>query len=426
MTKILLIVMMMINLPDALAQRGRGSSGGGGTRSGGGMSGGGFNGGGMNRGGGSTSGGSRNTGGMNRGGTNRSGINRGGNSSNSGSISDNRGNSEVKRNFNRGSTGVSRSDWSRSTLGQGNQSVPRTRTDYVNRRGASRTRNYETVNTGSRTRTRYHEAYQYHRTVVYRYQPVYYYAPHYYGYCYSRLYNPWIYSWGWYASPYDYAWYSYFGYYYQPWGTYYYPSYWMTDYIIAEMLAYRYQQFRIAETMVQWDQQKLREENRTIDEATKQQVAEQVNQELAAREKASLMSLDEKLNDPNHIYVLSQSIDVLPEGETGSCGLHMGDLLKLAGAKPNENEVTARMTVVTSQAGSCKAGSIVLVPLQVLQESENNFSALVDEAAEEMQKDSELKKDLPKKSKKKTKVSSVADDRYDDTDDMYPKRRDSR
>lgn len=196
----------------------------------------------------------------------------------------------------------------------------------------------------------------------------------------------------------------------------------MTDYILADTLAYRYEQLREDERQLARDRAALEAEKRQISEEMKVQIATQVEAELNARAEKQTVSLERKLADPKHIFAISQSIQVLPVGENAiACTLNAGDLVKLAGSAPLENETSAIMQVVSSQVGSCAAGSTVLISIQTLQEFENEFNARVDDAAEQLSEDPELSRKINVKTKRKK--SKFASEEEEETDDMYPPKR---
>src|ERR1019366_8316769 len=99
--------------------------------------------------------------------------------------------------------------------------------------------NYNMSRTHMRGGVSYVRNYNGYRIGNYRYfgyVPYHRYGGWYYGWACNRWSNPWAYNWGWNSSP----WYGYYGYYYNPYPTYFCPSYWLTDYILADILAAQY------------------------------------------------------------------------------------------------------------------------------------------------------------------------------------------
>jgi hypothetical protein len=115
----------------------------------------------------------------------------------------------------------------------------------------------------------------------------------------------------------------------------------------------------------------------------KQAIAEEVSQQLAYENAAagkpdnapSLDGLPQVLT-PNHLFVVDRSLPT-STSDGQQCGLSTGDVLRLVAAPPDA-AVTADLMVVSSRKGDCPAGLIVSVPLESLQEMQNNFRAQLD------------------------------------------------
>lgn len=98
-------------------------------------------------------------------------------------------------------------------------------------------------------------------------------------------------------------------------------------------------------------------------------------------------SITEKLNDPDYILVVSETVTSIPEGESATvCTLSEGDLLKAIQA-PRKGESYARMKVVTSKKGSCPAGSEVLISLEDLQRFQNAFSESIETGLQRLEEE---------------------------------------
>jgi len=253
-------------------------------------------------------------------------------------------------------------------------------------------RNYNVYRGGRPvTVVRNYNVYNYHGyNGLHVYYPRGYYSHAYYGYYYRPFITPWVYSWGFYSNP----WYGHYGYYYHPYSNYIAANYWMTDYLLATMLENRYNEYQIEQAALTQEQidlaqqrADLQQEQMAISQEQKDQIAIQVQDELAARSTQQTVSLDATLKDPNHIFAISESLDVMPEVEGAqSCTLNQGDLIKLA-AVPVDDAQAVSMIVVTSQVGDCKAGSRVTLSIAQLQEIQNEFSAQVDEATDKLKSD---------------------------------------
>jgi len=112
-------------------------------------------------------------------------------------------------------------------------------------------------------------------------------------------------------------------------------------------------------------------------------IAEEVQQQLAYENAAAAKPDDAptiaglpQVLTPNHLFVVSQSLSV-PTADGQQCGLAAGDVIKLV-ATPPEDSATADLVVVSSRKGDCPAGLTVSVPLESLQEMQNNFRAQLD------------------------------------------------
>ena len=96
---------------------------------------------------------------------------------------------------------------------------------------------------------------------------------------------------------------------------------------------------------------------------------------------------------PNHLFVVDQVQNVATaDGE--QCALSVGDVIKLTAAPP-EGAATADLTVLSSRKGDCASGLTVTLPLESLQEMQNNFRAQLDSGLQALRDQAEEKSDQP-------------------------------
>ena len=264
------------------------------------------------------------------------------------------------------------------TPGRPGYSAPRVQRTYnqttVIRGGV--TLNQRTYNRGNISYVRNYSTYSYRGREFNRYAPAYHYNRLYYGYLYAPWFTPVVYGWGWANDP----WYGYYGYYYRPYPTYAGPAYWLTDYVIADLLA---EQYAANSAAVVADAASNADAPTTpITDDVKEQIKTQVEAEVKAHDDQAPVALDSILSDTKHIFAVSADLDVTT-ADGAACALTDGDLIRLANAVGADDQ-TATMAVVTSKKGSCAAGSLVTISLTDLQNFQNEFSARVEKGMAKM------------------------------------------
>ncbi|MBI3556846.1 MAG: hypothetical protein HY074_11335 [Deltaproteobacteria bacterium] len=316
-------------------------------------------------------------------------------------------------------TTVYRADGSRAQVVRGN-----TRTDYGKGgaqtvyRGGVRQYNQNRVvvnNTTVIQRTYYSGGSSYVRTYnpyywggrsYYAYTPAIVFAPSFYGYCYTPWYTPVVYSWGWNSSP----WYGYYGYYYRPYPRYTSPAYWLTDYLISDMLATQYQDNYAAAQTAQANAQAAQANERTaeaneraaeaneraaeanaqaaqaeanahaaspITDEVKEQIKAQVEEAIKANEQKTPIQIGSLMSDTKHVYAVSDDLDVTTAEAGTECTLTSGDLIRLSDV-PNDGDQAAQMMVISAKKESCAAGSKIMVSMTDLQSFQNDFAERVE------------------------------------------------
>ncbi len=233
----------------------------------------------------------------------------------------------------------------------------------------------------------------------YSYVPSYVYDGGYYTYLHRTWSDPYYYSWQWRYDP----WYGTYHYYYRPYRTYYAPSYWITDYLIADMLSSTYQaayEARAAQNaqLAAQEAQAAAAEARqaaadaqaaqvVMTEEIKDQIKAQVEEAIRAHERHESIPLQENLKSLNNVFVVSDDIEVGIEGTQESCSLTGGDIVRLR-ALPAQDAAVAEMTVVTGKRESCRPNTAIVVSMQDLQEFQNSFVERVEKGMEKMKQES--------------------------------------
>lgn len=244
-------------------------------------------------------------------------------------------------------------------------------------------------------------AYSYGGFVYYSLVPPFYYAPTYY----SWLINPWgapvVYSWDWQAS----SWYSYEHGYFPLYPVYASPAAWLTDYYLGTLIETSYlaqatantavaavaQQQRAATATGNTDSDSALPAGSTITPALKQQLTEEVEQQLPREEAAAATSRDPGILvglltvlQPGHLFVVDHPMNVITE-EGSSCSLSIGDVLRLAIA-PRQDIPLAQLQIAASHQGDCPETSGVTVGFDDLQEMYNSFRTQIAAGSEALRR----------------------------------------
>jgi hypothetical protein len=231
----------------------------------------------------------------------------------------------------------------------------------------------------------YFGGYTYHS-----YIPVLTYEPWFYGYVYRRWYDPFPYRWSWVGAP----WYARYGYYYRPYVTYYAPTYWLTDFVLADLLELEYQNnlaraqadAAYARRMAQDAEAAARlaqSQPPVISDEIKEQIKAQVEEAIRAHERKQPLTLDQVTRDTRHIFAVTDDLNAMIEDTQNACSLSTGDLIRLAEV-PDTTAPAASVIVVTSKRGSCPAGARLSVAMSDLQEYLNDFSERLERGMQKM------------------------------------------
>jgi hypothetical protein len=237
--------------------------------------------------------------------------------------------------------------------------------------------------------TRYH----YHGREFNHYVPRVTYAPAYYGWAYYPWDAPAYYGWGWEGSP----WFAFYSGFFSPWDSYPSGANWLTDFLLGQTMQDGYPANAQAGGAGQQDagfassdadaqaseDQTSAPVDTPITPDIKQLIAEEVKQQLAFENAAAAQpdqapSLDglPQVLVPNHLFVVDQ-VQNVSTADGQQCSLSAGDVIKLTAAPP-DGAATADLTVLSSRKGDCASGLTVTLPLESLQEMQNNFRAQLD------------------------------------------------
>ena len=229
----------------------------------------------------------------------------------------------------------------------------------------------------------YYGRYYYHGMYMNPYFPSYYYGAAFYGWAYNPWVNPVAYGWGWAGNP----WYGYYGAYFTPYPVYAGPSFWLTDYLIAQSLQAAY----VANAAAMANPAPLSPDvKQLISDEVKQQIALENTEAAAAKPNtepdAASSSIQRLLTDGKaHVFVAGTDLDVTDAGGN-ECALSEGDAIQLRGAVAPDAQA-ANLAVLASKGGrECPKGDVVSVALQDLQDMQNHMRETIDAGMQELQK----------------------------------------
>ena len=228
------------------------------------------------------------------------------------------------------------------------------------------------------------------------------YPPAFYGWAFYPWAAPVRFTFGWKGAP----WYVGPSPYFTAYPVYPGAAFWLTDYVLGETLATAYQlhadEARTDEALPDDDADYSADaavsdsdDSEQVDtlqaEATtpispelKAAIAEEVKKELSIDNAASTAQNEETgydevssvLGSPNHVFVVSEDLDVTTVDEQG-CALQPGDILQLESV-PSGDSAVVQLRVASSKKMDCPARVVVTVSVSDLQEMHNNFRAEVE------------------------------------------------
>jgi hypothetical protein len=223
-----------------------------------------------------------------------------------------------------------------------------------------------------------------YRPVTYRgvsfhvYTPMHSFRPAFYAYVYNPWARPIIYDWSWNGRP----WYGYYSGYFAPYPAYSSPVLWLTDYMIGSALERGYEERVEGAGFAPGGAAGMTPE-------VKQAVADEVRRQLDL-ERAESQSQNAAYGDDlpifadnaRHVLLAFNSLEVSSGGR--DCMVTAGDVLQLYGPPPADS-ATADAIVLASKGMDCRRSSIVSVPIQDLQEMQNDMRATIDQGLADFQ-----------------------------------------
>ena len=216
------------------------------------------------------------------------------------------------------------------------------------------------------------------------YTPISFYHPSFYLWIGSPWRTPVYYGWGWMNDP----WYRSYDYYFTPYATYYSPSLWLTDYVIAATLREGYQA-QMAASPAGYDGSLYAARPVPMSPGVKNQVNDEVQRQLAMeRLEATEGYMPSTGGVPpilsgEHIFLVSDPLLVTASsGE--ECELTSADVLRFNRTIAPDPSF-ANVQVMASKRRDCAPGMMVAVQLADLQEMHNHMRARLDQGLAEMQ-----------------------------------------
>ena len=222
-----------------------------------------------------------------------------------------------------------------------------------------------------------------YRPVTYRgislsiYTPTRYYRPAFYAYVYNPWARPVYYDWAWSGRP----WYGYYSGYFSPYPSYASPTLWLTDYLFGMMLERAYES-RVDSAAYASGQVGLTPD---VKQAVADEVRRQLELERAEGQSQNGMYSDTPsifADNARHVFVAYQPLGV--NSNAGDCMISEGDVLQLYG-NPGPSAVNAEVVILASKGMDCRRGAIASVPIQELQEMQNEMRATLDQGLTEFQ-----------------------------------------
>jgi len=270
------------------------------------------------------------------------------------------------------------------------------KTGYIERSIVRDNRTYlqQTVIANSRIVTRTYVTYPFMNVALPHFVTPVFYSPAFYGWAFHPWLTPVPYSWVWFGAP----WYAGPAPYFIATPVYPNASFWLTDYALGQTLAagYEAQQEALADrdggdaslddgsnsddTGDRDDSSAPRASVQTpITPELKVAIAEEVQRQIAADytasanpdKAASYAELPSALAQPNHVFVVANTIDVTTADQQ-ECQLQSGDVLRLTTA-PSTDSPLAQLRVASGRIMDCPAGIEVMVSVQDLQDMQNNL-----------------------------------------------------
>jgi hypothetical protein len=241
-----------------------------------------------------------------------------------------------------------------------------------------------------------YRTYTYGSVHYYTYVPRVYYQPAFYGWANGGWGAPVVYAWGWGPSA---PW--FYGGYFAPAASYPSASLWLTDYLLAENLKLAYDNRTAASGDGTEQQPPLAQNNSvTLTPEVKQEIAEEVQQQLAAEQAAAAQpaplqptgtapqsaipdapppALDPKFR----IFVVSTALNVTASSDGQTCALTPGDIIERS-SRTVTADGKVPINVMNSKEGDCPVDLATALDVSTLQDMHNQFREQISAGMEKL------------------------------------------
>jgi len=217
------------------------------------------------------------------------------------------------------------------------------------------------------------------------YAPARYYRPGFYAYAYAPWGVPVVYNaWGWGAAP----WFSVYGGFFTPYPTYAGPSFWLTDYMVANSLQNAYQAGQ--DSALAGGPNNF---TQPMSADLKNQIAGEVQYQLQLQQNQAQSSPTSQVPQPTNLPIFDNRAHTLqvytslnaliPSG--GECALTESDIVEFNGIQPADG-VNANVSVRFSKSQDCPVNSVVSVPVDQIQEMSNHMMEVMEQGLADFQK----------------------------------------
>ena len=245
------------------------------------------------------------------------------------------------------------------------------RRDYVQR----------TYYVNGRRYVRAYRPFSYRGGVLNFYAPMRYYPVGLYGWAIGPWGVPIGYTGPWAGTP----WIGYYGPYFTPWGDYPAPSFWLTDYLIANTLQTAFQAREEARADNPADTAESVEAAAPMSDEVKGMIETEVKAELTEAQAEAGESREPRDVVPSsltavgtHLFVASNNLEAQDTNTGGTCVIGAGDAIQMnGGLRLDADDVS--VLILASKGSDCPVNSKVLIPLPDLVEMHNNMRETIDE-----------------------------------------------
>jgi hypothetical protein len=118
-----------------------------------------------------------------------------------------------------------------------------------------------------------------------------------------------------------------------------------------------------------------------VPEDARVQLRAQVSADLELHQQQQPLMLPDVLasqDAQSYVFQIADPLEVVDAYSQEECNVTSGDLLRFY-AVPSEADQYAQMSVITSRQGGCRAGSVIYVSMNDLQQMLNSFSQRLEQ-----------------------------------------------